>query len=110
MKKPTIAVILLLAAVGAGCKDAPKISKSPEIQCRAVLADPNTKDVYASKWGDCSQAESKAEEIYETVDHPGWVVWTSERTLTGKKWSDSKIHSKPREIPDNDFTGDWNNS
>lgn len=105
--KALVAVILLVAAASAGCKEVPKPS---EVQCRFMAVDPSTKDVHIGSWSDCKTTENTEEYIYENLDHPGLVIWTEERTLKNKKWSSPVEHTKPRTIPEDDFGGDLTNS
>jgi len=103
MKKLITAVILLMTAVGAGCKSPPK----PQVtECRFRAFDPDTKGMHIGDWTDCTKVENTEEFIFESLDHPGLIIWTEEHTKQGRKWSDPVTHTKPRILPEDNFDVD----
>ncbi len=106
MIKALVVVTLLAATTSAGKKD-----KSPtsNIQCRVIALDFAANDKYIGKWHECKVAEDTAEYIYETLDHPGLIIYTEEQTqIDKKKWSEPKRHSDPLVIPKDDFSDNRN--
>ena len=102
MIKALVVVTLLAATTSAGKKDK---SPAPNIQCRVMALDKDAGEKYEGKWHDCKTAEDTAQYIFETLDHPGLIIFVEEQTqIDKKKWSEPKLHSDPLIIPDNDFS------
>ena len=107
MVKVSVVVLLLITATAAGRKQQ---KPSPKIQCRVMAVDINTKYSHTGDWIDCKLAEDTEEYIFETLDHPGLVLWVDEEVKTGKIWSKPSMHSEPKLILEDNFGKDRMNS